>query len=171
MYSTAIAPPVHVSSSADGNASAHFNTGVSARNMRPPLFALTTIALLGCASPLRSAGDALSALSATATSAEPTLEAEYKSQQDQCLADHVDPVRAHVCVDDVRSSWRPVREGYRAFRRAWLAADAALRAAEAAEMLGQRVDMAGILALVTAALDAASAYRDLVSNAPKGATK
>jgi hypothetical protein len=139
--------------------------------MRHPLFAIPTIALLGCASPLRSAGAALSALSATATSVEPTLEAEYKSQQEQCLADHVDPVRAHVCVDDVRTSWRPVREGYRAFRRAWLAADAALRAAEAAEALGQAPDLAKILALVHAALDAAAAYRDLVASAPRGGVR
>jgi hypothetical protein len=102
---------------------------------------------------------------------EPTLEAEYKSQQEQCLADHVDPVRAHVCVDDVRTSWRPVREGYRAFRRAWLAADAALRAAEAAEALGQAPDLAKILALVHAALDAAAAYRDLVASAPRGGVR
>lgn len=139
--------------------------------MRHPIFALSTVAILGCASPLRSAGDALSALSATASQAEPALEAEYKSQQEQCISDHLDPAKAHLCVDDVRVSWRPVREGYRAFRRAWLAADAALRAAEAAEMLGQRVDMAGILRLVTAALDAAARYRDLVGHAPSGGAK
>lgn len=136
--------------------------------MRYPLFSLPLVALLGCASPMRSAGDALSALSATASTAEPALEAEYKAQQDQCLASLADLAKAHECVAQVRTSWRPVRDGYRAFRHAWLAADAALRAAEAAEAMGQQVDMGKILALVTAALDAAAAYRDLVNAAPKG---
>jgi hypothetical protein len=139
--------------------------------MRHPLFALPLVALVGCASPLRSAGDALSALSATATQAEPTLEAEYKAQQEQCLADRLDPPSARACVDGVRSSWRPIREGYRTFRRAWIAADAALRAAEAAEHMGQSPDLKAILVLVTAALDAAAAYRDLVGHAPSGGAK
>jgi hypothetical protein len=132
------------------------------------LIALSVL-LIGCASPLRGAHEALVALSDTATKTEPLLEAEYRSQQEACMTDHAGVVESGDCVRAVRDRWKPVKVGYRSFRSAWVAADAVLRTAEAAHALDRAVDIDAVLHVVTAALDAAAAYRDLVLSMKAGA--
>lgn len=113
---------------------------------------------LGCAAPLQDAARALDAVAVVARTAEPVMDAQYRSDNAACMA-LPKVADAEVCVAKVREQWKPARDAYRAVRAAWLGADAALRLAEAAHALGKSADMATVLARGLDALAALSRFQ------------
>ncbi len=127
--------------------------------MRAAILVLMSVLMVGCVSPLQGVARALDSLAIVARTAEPTLEAQYASDQAGCLRDFAAVAAAEACVAKVRAAWKPAREAYRIFRTAWLGADAALRTAEALDAIGKKVDLASISAKVADAIMAADRFR------------